>query len=189
MARAFWVSLILARTIFFLINTMPNTSEFHLLALTVKFMVASKRPILSAQALWTTIRNSGWSSHIVWKWNGLLDASRGGLNKSTNTGQWSKQVQGRCVIVASGYIILHSGLAKHMSIFSNMRFEIGLLLVQVNLGPIKPRSIILQLSRQSLNSKALLMFTCLPTYLSSPLSRYAPLITFGLFLLYILVLK
>ena len=74
------------------------------------------------------------------------------------TRQWSEKVLGRLVTIASGYNILHLGLAKHLSSLSRIRLMIGLLLVHVNFVPVKSKSEKLQLSKHSLNSKALFRF-------------------------------
>ena len=61
--------------------------------------------------------------------------SRGSiLNSSIKTVQGSEKVLGKWVTATSGNRTLQDGLAKHLSILSSMRAEIGLRLVHVYLG-------------------------------------------------------
>ena len=117
--------------------------------------MANERDLSPDQAFSTTFENCGCNNHMVWKRKGLFVTLALWPKSSIKTGQWSKNVLGRWVTVASEYNILQLGLAKHLSILLRMRFVTGLLLVHVYFGPAKPKSKKLQLSKYSLNSKAL----------------------------------
>lgn len=81
-------------------------------------------------------------------------------------GQWSECILVRCSTVVLGNRFNQEGLARHLSNYSTTRFEVLHLLVQVNLGPLKPRSSRLQLSIFLLNLAILLGFGGLPSNFS-----------------------
>ena len=99
---------------------------------------------------------------MVWNLNGFLAEIGGGLVNSRSTGQLSENTLGKWVTEASGKRILQEGLAKHLSMCSNIRSVTCLRLDQVNLGLENPRSKKFQSSKHVLNSKALLRLIYLP---------------------------
>ena len=102
--------------------------------------MAKGRDLSPDQISSTTFRNCGCNSHMVWKRKGIFVTLDLLPKSSIKTGQWSENVLGRWVTVASGYNILQLGLTKHLSILSRMRLVTGLLLVHVYFGPTKPKS-------------------------------------------------
>ena len=100
----------------------------------------------------TSVEKEGSVSHICSNLKGLVDLWVGG-SKSNNIGQWLDLVWGRWWISDLGNKSFHSMLPTPLSNLSLMlRCQIEFLLVQVNLGPWKPKYIRPQKSIQSLKA-------------------------------------
>ena len=117
--------------------------------------------------LCTTPMKFEWENHMGWNLKGLVSLILGSRAKESIIGQRSEWILFKCLTIASGYSIFHSVLMKTLSILYWMSWVTGLRFDQIKWGPEKPISIILQLSKQSWNLKALLILIDLPLNLSS----------------------
>ena len=134
----------------------------------MKLTIEAERFSSRLQALVTTWRKEGLDNQKLWNLKGIFRKVVCLEIFSRRIKQWSKWHRVRWEILASGYKRHQLGFMKYLSILSWMRLLISLLLVHVYLGPEKPKSTILHLSRQSLNKRDLEMLTGLPPNLSSP---------------------
>ena len=100
-----------------------------------------------------TILHKRWEGriHICSNLKGLVDLWVGG-SKSNNIGQWLDLVWGRWWISDLGNKSFHSMLPILSNLSLMLRCQIEFLLVQVNLGPWKPKYIRPQKSIQSLKA-------------------------------------
>lgn len=147
-----------------------------------KVWTASSKLSEFLQTVATILRKEGLESQKLWNLKGRLSWRWLTGEVSKRTKQWSEWQRVRWVIFDSGKRCHQSRLTKNLSIRSWIRLLMSLLFVQVNLGPEKPRSIMLHLSKHSLKSKELFILIALPSYLS--LSRRgllkSPAITQGI---------
>ena len=109
----------------------------------------------------------GSVSHICSNWKGLGDfCSKGSV--ISKMGQWLDLTLGRWYTSAAGKRIFHSAFPKPLSNHSLiLHGQIGILLVHVNRGPWKPRSMSPNLSMKFLNADILFLFNGKPPIFSS----------------------
>ena len=179
---AFLMPLSLAIILFFFVNTFLNWFLFQMDMSLTNLSIASPKWVEWFQAWNTIVGKEKSASQQIWNFKGQGRWSWFIGFDSSRTRQWSEWQQVRLDILASRYIMHQSKFTKNLSILSWIKAPTSLLFVQVNLGPEKPKSIMLQLSRHSLNSNDLEMLTTPPPYLSSSkrASLKSPAITQGI---------
>lgn len=143
-AMAFWVPLSRARIFFFWTKIFPKTSLFYEMAALTKEEITLFKGKDPSQAFSTVRQKPGWLSHIFSNLKGLSTLLAQVLDRLRRRGQWSELMRGRWVTFASGKARVQLGLAQHLSSLVWISPPISLRLVQVKVGPEKPRSIILQ---------------------------------------------
>lgn len=166
LAMAFWIPLRLAIILFFLPKIFPKWFLFQTVAFLANQSMAICKGNAQPQASETILEKDKSDNQKLWKmkglgrWTPLL-----GLD-SKMTRQWSDGQWVRWVTLAFVKVVHQLGLVKNLSILSWTRSKMSLRFVQVNLGPLKPKSTILHVSRHSLKSRDLLALINLPPYLS-----------------------
>ena len=118
------------------------------------------------QVLTTSTGKVGSNTQKLWNLNGLFRRVVGLGWVSIRTGQWSEWQQVGCVTLALGYKLYHFRFTKKRLILSWIRSFTSLRFVQLNLKPEKPKSIMLHMSRHSLNKSDLFTLMLLPPNLS-----------------------
>ena len=176
--KAIWMPLRLANTWFFFKNRLAKWFLFQLIMLIVKSFRQFLEPregggkrcykSRGIQLFSTSVEKEGLVSHICSNLKILVDLQVRG-SESNNIEQWLDLVRRRCWISDLRNKSFHYVLSKPLSNLSLMlRCQIRFLLVQVNLGPWKPKSIRPQKSIQSLKAFNLyLLRGSSPIFLSS----------------------
>ena len=167
LAIAFWVPCNLAIIFFFLRNTFPKTSLFHLWNFTVKSEIApASLAFFPDQASLTIAGKSLWCSQMDWNLKGPSEALPIFVYRFNKRGQWSELIMAKWVTLAFAYCSFQPVLAQHLSSLHWIKSPTFLLLDHVYLGPENPRSIIWQTSIHSLMALNLLWQIGFPPYFS-----------------------
>lgn len=124
---------------------------FHLKIVEVRFWTHGRKLLdVDDQLLWAMDSKEGWDNHMASSLNGFFFEEVTGL-VSKRSGQWSKWVRGRWEIMLSGNRFSQDGFATNLSSLSIINWLYFLRLDHVYLGPLNPKSSILQQLRKLLN--------------------------------------